>query len=69
MADDNQQEQHTPKERKVVRHLPYLIKILEIVSEYLSLKMKLISTIVRKYNAFTEQFLSAIIFFTCINCN
>ena len=31
MADDSQQEQHSPKERKVVRHLPFLIKILEII--------------------------------------
>lgn len=31
MADDSQQDQHAPKERKVVRHLPFLIKILEII--------------------------------------
>ncbi|XP_017794728.1 PREDICTED: uncharacterized protein LOC108576283 [Habropoda laboriosa] len=31
MADENQQEQHVRKERKVLRHLPILLKILEII--------------------------------------
>ncbi|XP_078033961.1 uncharacterized protein LOC144468402 [Augochlora pura] len=31
MADEGQQEQHAPKERKVARHLPFIMKIVEVI--------------------------------------
>ncbi|XP_053975165.1 uncharacterized protein LOC128874411 [Hylaeus volcanicus] len=31
MADENPQDQRVPKERKIIRHLPFIMKIVEVV--------------------------------------